>query len=158
MRFPHRNPSPHGNHLLLSRHHWIVFNFLKELRSAPKCVPNVPLEGQGGLRFPPNPLWIAQLLLFLRKKESHPKVPNPKSQLSCLGWICALPQLCFLIFRVNSPSLPAWAGLIPFLSPKFLPRSAWLQSHSLISGSISNLPLGLEVFSWNFESIPPFSL
>lgn len=40
----------------MQKHHWIVFNFLKELKSALKCVPNVPLGGQGGLRFPPNTL------------------------------------------------------------------------------------------------------
>lgn len=142
------------NHLL-PLENWIVFNFLRELKSAPKCVPNVPLEGPGGLRFPLNTLWIAQFLVFLSKKESLQRFPIPNPHRSCLGWVCALAQLCspFLGFIPN-PFLLGWCHslFISQISAQDTGSSCSQESKS------HSLCLYLEVFSWNFESIPPFSL
>lgn len=78
-------------------------------------------------------------------------------------------QLRFFLFRVNSQSLPAWAGVIPAGFSRIPAQEAQDTGVKLFPGSttlfplpqaqsISNLSLALEVFSWNFESIPPFSL
>lgn len=128
----------------------------------PKCLI---LEGE--LRFPPNTPWIAQLFLgFFRKKESHTVVPNPKP-----AWDGFVPWPSFassFLGLIPNPSLPELvsfpAGFSQISAQEAQDTGVKLFPGSTIpfplpqAQSISNLSPALEVFSWNFESIPPFSL
>lgn len=158
MRFPH---CPSGIHLLVeiiscSWESWDAEASLDSFElpeiSSQKCLWK-DKEGSDSL---PTLHGLPRCSWFSPGRRNPTQFPNPKVPTELPGM-----DFCFFLFRVNSQPLPAWAGVIPSLSPKFLPQL--FPGIPILfppaSGSIhSQSILSLGGFSWNFQSIPPFSL